>query len=82
MKEYDIINLNYEKNNLNKNYPLISFFDLFVNFNIDINVVNQRYNNTKYDPTTGKIYTMEEIAKINDKTSNNPLFSTIFSTTQ
>ena len=67
LKEYDIINLNYEKNNLNKNCPLISFFDLFVNFNLDINEVNQRYNNTKYDPTNGKIYTTEEITKINDK---------------
>ena len=37
LKEYDIINLNYEKNNLNKNYPLISFFFFFFNFNIDSN---------------------------------------------
>ena len=67
LKEYDIINLNFEKNNLNKNYPLISFFDLFINFNIDSNESKQRYENVKYDPTNGKIYTMEEIAKINDK---------------
>ena len=67
LKEYDIINLNYEKNNLNKNYPLISFFDLFFNFNIDSNESKQRYENIKYDPTNGKIYTLEEIAKINDK---------------
>ena len=67
LKEYDIINLNFEKNNLSKNYPLISFFDLFVNFNIELTEANQRYQNVKYDPTNGKIYTLEEIAKINDK---------------
>ena len=67
LEEFDIINLNHEKNNLNKNYPLISFFDLFINFNIESTEANQRYQNTKYDPTTGKLYTMEELTKINDK---------------
>ena len=67
LREYDIINLNFEKNNFNKNIPLISFFDLFVNFKADSNEVNQRYNNTKYDPTTGKTYSAEELTKINDK---------------
>ena len=30
LKKYNIINLNYERNNCNKDFPLISFFDLFV----------------------------------------------------
>ena len=67
LKKYNIINLNYERNNCNKDFPLISFFDLFVNFNIDPNEINERYNNVKYDPTTNKTYSSEEITKINDK---------------
>ena len=67
LKEYDLINLNLEKNNLNKNFPLTSFFDLFIDFKIDSNEVNQRFQNTKYDPTTGKLYLMEELTKVTDK---------------
>ena len=64
---YDIINFNLEKKNLNKGIPLISFLDLYINFEINSNEVDKRYSNIKYDPTTGKIYTLEEIANINDK---------------
>ena len=67
LKEYDIINLNHEKNNLNKNFPLVSFFDLFIDFKLDPNEASLRYDNTKYDPTTGKVYHTEELAKVNDK---------------
>ena len=67
LKTYDILDLNLEKKNLNKNFPLISFFDLFVNFEIDSKEVNERFNNNKYDPNTGKNYSLEEIGKINDK---------------
>ena len=67
LNSYDIINFNLEKKNLNKGIPLISFLDLYINFEINSNEVDKRYSNIKYDPTTGKIYTLEEIANINDK---------------
>jgi hypothetical protein len=34
---------------------------------INSNEVDNRYNNLKYDPTTGKVYTAEAINTINDK---------------
>ena len=67
LNSYNIINLNLEQKNLNKGSPLVSFLDLYINFDIDPNEVNKRYGNTKYDPTTGKKYTMEELSTINDK---------------
>ena len=67
LSNYNILNFNLEKKFLNKNNPLISFLDFYINFQIDSNEVNKRYNNTKYDKTTGKKYTLDEIATINDK---------------
>ena len=67
MNNYNIVNFNLERKSLNKDTPLISFLDLFINFEIDSNEVNKRYNNTKFDPTNGKKYSLEEIATINDK---------------
>ena len=67
LKEFDIINLNLEKSNLNKNFPMTSFFDLFIDFKVDSNEVNQRFQNTKYDPTTGKLYHTDELVKGTDK---------------
>jgi hypothetical protein len=64
---YNIVNLNLEQKNMNKGSPLVSFLDLYINFKIEPNEVNKRYNNTKYDPTTGKKYTSEELATVNDK---------------
>ena len=67
LKSYNIVNFNLEKKNLNKSGSLISFLDLFINFDINSSEVDNRYNNLKYDPTTGRVYTTEEIATINDK---------------
>jgi hypothetical protein len=52
LKSYNIVNFNLEKKNLNKNGSLISFLDLFINFDINSSEVDNRYNNIKYDPTT------------------------------
>ena len=38
----------------------ISMFDMFINLNIPSEEVERRYQNAKYDPTTKKIYNMEE----------------------
>ena len=67
LNSYDIINFNLERKNLNKGTPLISFLDLYINFEIESNEVNNRFNNIKYDPTTGKLYSLEELSTINDK---------------
>ena len=67
LSSYNIINFNLERKNLNKNNQLISFLDLYINFEMDSKEVDTRYNNTKYDKTTGKKYTLDEIANINDK---------------
>ena len=38
----------------------ISMFDIFINLNITSEEVDHRYKNAKYDPSTKKIYNMEE----------------------
>ena len=67
LSSYNILNFNLEKKFMNKNNPLVSFLDLYINFEIDSKEVEKRYNDTKYDKTTGKKYTKDEIATINDK---------------
>ena len=63
---YDcILDINV-KQKINK-LPQISMFDLFINLNISSEESEHRYNGCKYDPTTKKIYNMEDNPPPNDK---------------
>ena len=53
----NILDINIKKNKHNS--PQISMFDLFINFNITSEEVDNRYKNTKYDPGTKKVYNIQ-----------------------
>jgi len=57
--EYEnLLDINIKQNN--KNLKQISMFDLFVNLNISSEEVDRRFKISKYDPSTNKVYNMEE----------------------
>jgi hypothetical protein len=54
----NLLDINIKPNN--KNIKQISMFDLFFNLNITSDEVDRRFKISKYDPSTKKIYNMEE----------------------
>ena len=54
----NLLDINIKQNN--KNLKQISMFDLFVNLNISSEEVDRRFKISKYDPSTNKVYNMEE----------------------
>ena len=56
---YDnLLDINIKQNN--KNIKQISIFDSFINLNITSEEVDRRFKLAKYDPSTNKIYNMEQ----------------------
>ena len=59
MKKYDyIIDYNLKKEKTKENQ--FSFLDYVINLNINSNEVERRYNGIEYDPTTNKLYHIED----------------------